>query len=164
MDFPDLRVWKKLHAQDPSAVNQNFLIMTKIVVPAAFGVRMCFNCLQYQRHLHNPDMTGDWKMSCSDRCGSNASLMGGFAGIARAIAMAVEDQKATTPHTHDLAALSNVYSHNTLPVIAFMLEENIRDARHDLVDRMTFFCKYFRRVLSFQCGRPQQQCELHRKR
>ena len=90
---------------------------------------MCLNCPQYLKHLHNLDLTGDWKMSCSDVFESNASLMGGYPSIARAIAMAVEYQKETTPHTHGLAALSTVYSHNTLPVIASMLEENIQDAR-----------------------------------
>ena len=70
--------------------------------------------------LHNLEMSGDWRMFCSDLCGNNASL-GGYAGIARAISMAVEYQKEAAPHTHSLVAVSNVYSHNTLPQIASKL-------------------------------------------
>ena len=102
--------------------------MAKICVPTAFGVRMCFKCPQCIQHFHDPDRAVEWKMKCSDICGNNA--MGGYAGIATAIAMAVEYQKEMTPHGHGLVAVSNVYSHNTLPQIASKLEENICDARH----------------------------------
>ena len=62
--------------------------------------------------------------------------MGGYAGIATAIAMAVEPQKEMTPYAYGLVAVSNVYSHNTLPQIAELLDQNIRDVRHDLVNRI----------------------------
>ena len=62
--------------------------------------------------------------------------MGGYAGIAAAIAMAVEHQKEMTPHSHGQVAVSNVYSHNTLPQIAEMLDQNIRDVRHGLINRI----------------------------
>ena len=71
--------------------------------------------------------------------------MGGYAGIATAIAMAVEYQKEMTPHGHGLVAVSNKYSHNTLPQIAAMLEDNIRDARRDLVNRIQQFVNHVQR-------------------
>ena len=62
--------------------------------------------------------------------------MAGYAGIATAISMAAEYQKEMTPHAHGPVAVSDVYFHNTLPQITSILEENIRDTRHDVVDRI----------------------------
>ena len=115
---------------------------------------MCSSCSQCQKHLRNPDMTGDWTLSCSDLCGSNASLMSGYASIARGIAIAAEYHREAPPHTRGLAALSIVYSHSTLPVIVFMLEENIRDARHDLVEGIECFMNHVERSSFFNVCDP----------
>ena len=85
--------------------------------------------------------------------------MGGYAGIATAIAMAVEYQKEMTPHGHGLVAVSNVYSHNTLPEIAAMLEDNIRDARHDLVNRKQQLVNHVQR--SSPCAVEAHNKNLH---
>ena len=84
-------------------------------------------------------------MRCSNLFGKNGLLMGGCAGIATAIAMAVEYQKEMAPHGHGVVAVSNVYFHNTLPQIAELLDKNIRDTRHDLVNRIQQYMNHVQR-------------------
>ena len=79
-------------AQDPLASVHYYLVMMRVLVPAAFGVRMCFHC---------PDCNADCEVkanfyeSCQDYLGNNNKSMGGYAGIATTLAFANEFQGPT---------------------------------------------------------------------
>ena len=68
-----------------------------VVIPAAFGIRMCLKC---------PDCSSDITVvneepdSCADFLGCNHKAMGGYAGLAAAMAIATEFQGNGTPHGH----------------------------------------------------------------
>ena len=87
--LPEWPVRQQWIAQDPLASVHYYLVMMRVVVPAAFGVRMCFHC---------PDCNADCEVkanfyeSCQDYLGNNNKSMGGYAGIATALAFANEFQ------------------------------------------------------------------------
>ena len=76
-------------AQDPLASVHCYLVMMRVAVPAAFGVRACFRC---------PDCNADCGVreemqdSCSDFLGNNNKSIGGCAGKTTAITFATEFQ------------------------------------------------------------------------
>ena len=115
----------------------------RIVVPAAFGLRMCLHC---------PDcnMEDQHKYtevhSCSDYLGQNHKSMGGYAGLATAIAVANELQGEGTIHGHGFAALCNMYQHSDLEQIAEMIRTNIHDIpAEEMVKRVTDFIEHLHR-------------------
>eukprot|EP00973_Karenia_brevis_P058874 8197379-Karenia_brevis.AAC.1 len=65
--------------------------------------------------------------------------MGGYAGLATALAFAVECTKDGSPHGHGIVALSNLYSTASLWDIAERLKANIAAQSAELVDRMKKF-------------------------
>ena len=88
------------NAQDPLASVHHYLVFMYVVLPALFGIRMCFQC---------PDCGADdgeltnrsaiFRCSaCSDYLGSNSKCMGGFAGLATGMGFATEMQGEGTPH------------------------------------------------------------------
>ena len=98
--LPDWPVRQQWLAQDPLASVHYYLVMMRVVVAAAFGVRMCFKC---------PDCNADCDAeitdheSCSDFMGNNHKSMGGYAGIATAMAFANEFQGSEhTKSSHDM--------------------------------------------------------------
>ena len=98
--LPDWPVRQQWLAQDPLASVHYYLVMMRVVVAAAFGVRMCFKC---------PDCNADCDAeitdheSCSDFMGNNPKSMGGYAGIATAMAFANEFQgSGHTKSSHDM--------------------------------------------------------------
>ena len=99
--LPEWPVRQQWLAQDPLASVHYYLVMMRVVVPAAFGVRMCFRC---------PDCNADCEVkapmyeSCSDFLGNNHKSMGGYAGIATAMAFANEFQgSGHTKTSHDMS-------------------------------------------------------------
>ena len=125
LPMPPLQVRQAWNAEDPLASVHHFLFVMYVLIPAAFGVRMCLQC---------PDCNGDctdsrWtplipdRNACSDYMGNNHKVMGGYAGIAVAMAFAVEFQKTAAPHAHGFVSLSNIYQHNHLENIAEMLKK-----------------------------------------
>ena len=51
-------------------------------------------------------------------------LMGGYAGLATALAFATEYQGEATPHGHGFISLANIYQHNNLHTISTMIQQN----------------------------------------
>ena len=97
----------------------HYVVIMRIVIPAAFGLRMCLHC---------PDCNADVMLgreecpSCSDYLGNNHKSLGGYAGIATAMAFANEFQGDGTPHGHGFIGLANAYQHATLEDIANRIE------------------------------------------
>ena len=88
--LPEWAVRQQWLAQDPLASVHYYAIIMRVVVAAAFGVRMCFKC---------PDCNADCDVqrpphdtSCQDYLGNSNKSMGGYAGIATAMAFATEFQ------------------------------------------------------------------------
>ena len=101
-------------AEDPLASVHHYLSIMRIVIPAAFGLRMCLHC---------PDCNADTMFDaencagCSDYLGNNNKSMGGYAGVATAMAFANEFQGDGTPHGHGFVAFANIHQYNTLEMI-----------------------------------------------
>ena len=72
--------------------------------------------------------------------------MGGFAGIAAAMAFATEFQGEGTAHAHGFVALANIYQHNTVHDIAAMLESNSKEMiAADMTEPIKSFCAHVQR-------------------
>ena len=142
--LPPLLARQAWIAQDPLASVHHYQVIMYVVLPAAFGVRMCLHC-----PWCNPDTGVDYVKGvrgCSDMLGCNHKLVGGFAGIACAMAFANEFQGEGTNHGHGFVAMSNMYQHSTLHDIAAMLEENARQMPADeLVKRVKDYCAHVQR-------------------
>ena len=124
LPMPPLQVRQAWNAEDPLACVHHFLFVMYVLIPAAFGIRMCLHCpdcngdcTDSKWRPHNPD-----RNACSDYMGNNHKFMGGYAGIAVAMAFAVEFQKTAAPHAHGFVSLANMYQHNHLENIAEMLQ------------------------------------------
>ena len=76
-------------AQDPLASVHYYVVIMRVLLPAAFGVRMCFQCPDCNADC---DARREHHESCSDYLGNNRKSMGGYAGIATAMAFANEFQ------------------------------------------------------------------------
>ena len=85
LELPEWLVRQQWLAQDPLASARSYVVFMRMLLPAAFGARMCFQC---------PDCNADCNArcedheSCSDDLGNNHKSMGGYAGIATGVAFA----------------------------------------------------------------------------
>ena len=72
--------------------------------------------------------------------------MGGYAGIAVAMAFATEFQKSRPPHAHGFVSLANIYQHGHLESIAEMLKKNLASlSTEDMVARILAFVEHVQR-------------------
>ena len=86
MEIPLPDIFDRLgwNAQDPLASCYHYLIIMKVVVPAIFGVRMCFNCPDCNIDLTDSSCRTSGCSACSDYMGTNMKATGGYAGLATA--------------------------------------------------------------------------------
>ena len=143
--LPALWIRQACNAQDPISSCHHYLFFMRVILPGIFGLRMCFLCpdcnretceYQYHRNAH----------PCSDYLGCNSKLMGGYAGIATAMAFATEYQGEATPHGHGFVSLANMYQHHTLEEIGNMIEHNSQKiAPEVMLERITKFCEHLQR-------------------
>ena len=129
LKFPALKTRQALNAQDPLSSVHHYLFCIRVLLPAAFGVRMCFNC----PHCNADDLDAYLRNRrpihpCQDCFGCNAKPLGGYTGLAEALGFATEHQGDGTPHGHGFVALMNAYQHGTLQDIAKLLERNAEKA------------------------------------
>ena len=116
VNFPQLRDRQAMHAQDPLSSVHHYLFCVRVLLPAAFGIRMCFTC----PHCNAEDLTAvpqvfpSCTRPCQDCFGSNAKPLGGYAGLAEAMGFATEFQGDGTPHGHGFVSLVNAYQHGIL--------------------------------------------------
>ena len=151
------------NAQDPMASVHHYLVFMYVVLPALFGIRMCFHCPDCNADPDEDD-TGstEFKNSpCSDYMGSNCKLMGGFAGLATGLAFATEFQGDGTPHGHGFVSLANMYQHQTLQEIAEILESNFQDMTPEVIlERITSFIEHLQREDHFDNQKHQDNLTL----
>ena len=128
----------------------------QVVIPAAFGIHM---------YLHCPDCAADRQhvrhtCGCSDYLGNNHKSLGGYAGLATALAFATEFQGDGTPHGHGFVSLANMYQHNNLEQIANMLQKNVHGcATSEMVQRITDFIEHLNREDHFNDEQHQTSLE-----
>ena len=143
IELPEWLVRQLWLSQDPIASVHHYQVVMRILVPAAFGLRMCMQCPDCNADCNTRDEAKD---SCSDYLGNNNKSMGGYAGIATAMAFANEFQGDGTPHGHGFVALANAYQFNSLQHIADLLEQNIHElSPADMVQRITSFIEHLHR-------------------
>ena len=94
-DVPEYDLRRLMNARDPVSCVYAFRVSVMVVVASLFGIRMCFHC----PHCQNEDECDDIE-PCQDYLGTNMKLMGGYAGLATALAFATEYQGEATPHGH----------------------------------------------------------------
>ena len=147
LDFPALRTRQALNAQDPLSSVHHYLFCIRVLLPAAFGVRLCFNC----PHCNADDldeflMEAPATHPCQDCFGSNAKPMGGFAGLADTLGFATEHQGEGTPHGHGFVSLVNAYQHGTLKDIAALIEANgTKAAQEAELERLLQFMTHLKK-------------------
>ena len=157
LDLPPLLARQAWNAQDPLASIHHYLVVMQIVIPAAFGVRMCLQCPHCNMDANNPNNNKSKSLAstssvcgCSDLLGCNNKLIGGFAGIATAMIFANEFQGEGTPHGHGFVSLANIYQHNSLQDVAVMMESNVRNmSTNEVVQRVKAFCNHVQRESHF---------------
>lgn len=88
---------------------------------------------------------------------SLGKLMGGYAGLATALAFATEYQGECTPHAHGFVSLANMYQHHNLEEIGQIIEKNSRGLTSQVVlDRITRFVEHLQREDHFNHDQHQQ--------
>ena len=149
--MPSMSDRQVLAAQDPLATAHQFQIVMRVVLPNLFGMRMCFACPLCNFDDADLDFTPTVHR-CSNCFGCFQKLMDGYAGLATALAFAVEYTKDGSPHGHGLVALSNLYSTKSLWDIAEMLKGNAAAQSAEFVSRVKNFHRSFAKVQAFRSG------------
>ena len=158
--LPTLEERQAICGQDPLAVDHHFLVIVKVVVPRVFGYRMCLAYPHCTCHSGDPARSSECKMGCSDLRGSNAKLMGGYAGLASGACFSVEYQKEASPHVHGLVALTNIFSHQSLHAITKHLQKVAMDERLALIQRIKSFVNHLERSSDFNVEQHTKQSDL----
>ena len=146
--LPPLCVRQGWNAQDPLATVHHYLVFMYVVLPAVFGLRMCFNCPDCNAETDDPGAGSSLFRcnSCADCMGCNGKLMGGFAGLATGLAFATEFQGDGTPHAHGFVSLANMYQHHSLADIGDIISSNQHGLTPDAVlERITNFVEHLQR-------------------
>ena len=145
--LPSLPARQALNAQDPLSSVYHYLVCAYVILPAVFGTRMCFRCPDCNYDENDP--TGNHThehCSCQDLLGSNAKLLGGYAGVAQGLAFATEFQGDGTPHGHGFVSLANAYQHSSLEDIAKLIKKNVHGlCPEDMLSRIVAFQEHLQR-------------------
>ena len=165
LDMPPLMTRLAMNAQDPISSVHYYQVCQRILLPAAFGYRMCLNCPHCNVDEHDPSVVhGAMRTSCQDLNGKNCKPIGGYAGLAEAAAFAVELQGEGTLHGHGFVALANIYQHSTLQDVAELIESNFQNLTpEDIVKRITSFCEHVHREDHMDNEWHQQNLEMLEK-
>ena len=84
VDLLDYDTRRLITSRDPLCCVHAFRVMTRVVLPSIYGLRMCPRCPHCAKGAD----------ACMDTFGSNATAMGGAAGRCDAMVAAVESQAA----------------------------------------------------------------------
>ena len=119
-DIPGYDIRRLILARDPLCAANAFNIYIRCVLATALGVRMCPDCPHCAESQH----------PCTDALGSNAEIMGGFAGRGDAIFGAVECQKLTgSLHLHLWFFGQRLHQFHSLLEIADLLKKLLGPCR-----------------------------------
>lgn len=155
-------------ARDPISSVHHYLICAYVLLPAAFGIRMCLRCPRCNIDEGDPDY--DTGHPCQDLMGHNTKPMGGYAGLASAMALANEFQGNGTPHGHGFIALANIYQNGSLQDIADHIAKQAsdldRDAAEAALRRITDFNEHLQREDHFnqelhEAEEPELEKQFH---
>ena len=130
-----------------------------VVLPAAFGIRMCFNCPDCNADADDPGAGSSLFdcSACADHMGFNGKLMGGFAGLATGLAFATEFQGDGTPHGHGLVSLANMYQHHSLEEICQIIASNVQGMTPEAaLERVTSSVEHLQREDHFDNEKHQE--------
>ena len=160
--LPELWIRQACNAQDPLASCHHYLFFMMVVLPASFGIRLCFACPDCNVdscHAYTKQYMYTNK-SCSDYLGNNSKLMGGHAGMATAMCFATEYQGEATPHGHGFISLANMYQHHTLEEIGCIIEKNAKGiSPEDMLKRITGLCEHLQREDHFDHEQHEKHIE-----
>ena len=84
VELPDYDTRRLITSRDPLCCVHAFHVMSRVVLPSIYGIRMCPRCPHCAKGA----------APCMDSFGSNATAMGGAAGRCDAMVGAVESQSA----------------------------------------------------------------------
>ena len=84
VELPDYDTRRLITSRDPLCCVHAFHVMSRVVLPSIYGIRMCPRCPHCAKG----------EAPCMDSFGSNATAMGGAAGRCDAMVGAVESQSA----------------------------------------------------------------------
>ena len=84
LNLPSLPARQGANAQDPLSSSHHYFVCMYVLVPAAFGLRMCLNCPHCNYDEHDPcarePRENARHHACQDMCGKNSRPLGGYAG------------------------------------------------------------------------------------
>ena len=167
LELPSLATRQAINAQDPLSSVHHYLVAVYVLLPAAFGLRMCLRCPHCNIDQHDPANVS-YATSCQDVRGNNAKPIGGVGGLAQALALATEFQGEGTPHGHGFVALCNAYQHRSLQDIADLIKSGAHElSSSEIVERIKSFCEHLQREDHFdddkhQADIEQLEAEFHR--
>ena len=133
MNFPKISTRQGINAQDPLSSVHYYIICMHVALPGVFGLRMCLNCPHCNCDKYDPLRAPCMiQTGCQDYMGRNTKPIGGFAGLAEAMAFANELQGDGTLHGHGFIALANAWQHSSLQDIADRIDQYVAKLNVDL--------------------------------
>ena len=141
---------EKLYGSTKCEADASVRLCYFVLLPAAFGIRMCSRCPHCNVDENDPDfqrsIAKDVVCACQDILGHSTKPMGGYAGLAAAMAFATEFQGNGTPHGHGFVALCNLYQNGSLQDIAdFIAEMASKLGVAEAIQRITSFIGHLHR-------------------
>ena len=146
LDFPNIRCRQGMNAQDPISSVHYYIICMYVLLPGVFGLRMCLNCPHCNCEKHDPLRKHAQQSGCQDNMGRNSKPLGGFAGLAEALAFATELQGDGTLHGHGFIALANAWQYGSLQDIGNRIAEYAATLnKEDVMSRLNAFITHLSR-------------------
>jgi hypothetical protein len=150
LKLPCLDDRRGLIARDPLSSVHQYLICLYVLLPAAFGIRMCSRCPHCNVDEKDPDFrrssAKEPVCACQDIAGHSTKPMGGYAGLAAAMAFATEFQGNGTPHGHGFVALCNIYQNGSLQDVADHIARQASSlSSEEAVQRISSFVEHLHR-------------------
>eukprot|EP00973_Karenia_brevis_P086622 12012237-Karenia_brevis.AAC.1 len=94
-----------------ASAHHHFHLVTRVLVPELFGVRMCLSCPPCNNDANDPQLNKKiYRFGCSTCRGANHKVMGAYQGIATSIGFAVEYCVQYLVTKHSSGNISNAES------------------------------------------------------
>ena len=109
--LPEILTRQAWNAQDPLASCHHYLFFMHVILPAIFGVRMCFLCPHCNADSTDPNMKAAAENPCSDYMGCNSKQ--GFRAVGS------ERKSRSSINRSDTECLLLMGSRPTQPILIF---------------------------------------------